>query len=203
MFALWRLAAATGARRGEIHGLTWQHIDLVAGTVRFERQLQQVGSELRLVDDTKTTSSRRTVELDHTTVEALRALRKLQMEERLAAGTAWVEDGGFGDLVFRQPDGRPVLPESTSRRFKIHARHTGLPVTHLHTLRDSNASMLLSSGEPVLDVSHRLGHSNPVITLSRYSHAVQAGAARRVANAAGALLDASESTDQPEVQREQ
>lgn len=41
-----------------------------------------------------------------------------------------------------------------------------------HALRHTHATMLLASGEPVIDVSRRLGHSKPSITLDVYGHAI-------------------------------
>jgi integrase len=35
-----------------------------------------------------------------------------------------------------------------------------------------NATILLASGEPVIDVSRRLGHSKPSITLDLYGHEI-------------------------------
>ena len=39
LFALWKLAATTGMRRGELLGLTWRHLDLERGRLRVEQQL--------------------------------------------------------------------------------------------------------------------------------------------------------------------
>lgn len=39
-----------------------------------------------------------------------------------------------------------------------------------HDLRHTVASILLSQGQSVRAVSHRLGHSNPALTLRVYAH---------------------------------
>ena len=39
-----------------------------------------------------------------------------------------------------------------------------------HSLRHSCASAMIAAGAPVTEVQHQLGHSNPSITLSIYSH---------------------------------
>jgi integrase len=39
LFALWRLAATTGMRRGELLGLTWLALDIDGGTLRVDQQL--------------------------------------------------------------------------------------------------------------------------------------------------------------------
>ena len=48
----------------------------------------------------------------------------------------------------------------------------GLEGVSLHSLRHSFASELLSKGTPIPVVPERLGHANPNITLSIYSHAI-------------------------------
>jgi integrase len=48
----------------------------------------------------------------------------------------------------------------------------GLPEFSLHSLMHSHASVLLSAGTPLPVVSQRLGHADPNITLSVYSHAL-------------------------------
>jgi integrase len=40
------LAAATGARTGELCGLEWQDLDLAAGTIRFRQALSSVDQQL-------------------------------------------------------------------------------------------------------------------------------------------------------------
>ena len=47
--------------------------------------------------------------------------------------------------------------------------------------------MLLSAGEPVIDVADRLGHKNPGVTLGVYAHALPQNQ-RRTANRVAELL---------------
>lgn len=51
-------------------------------------------------------------------------------------------------------------------------RKAGIEGVSLHSLRHSHASELLSRGAPITAVSQRLGHANPNIALSIYSHAL-------------------------------
>lgn len=60
-----------------------------------------------------------------------------------------------------------------------------VPRIRLHDLRHTHASLLLSSGIPVMVVSERLGHASPTITLTVYQHVMpgdQRAAASRFAN---------------------
>lgn len=63
----------------------------------------------------------------------------------------------------------------------------------LHGLRHTCATLLLGAREPVHNVSARLGHKNPTVTLTVYAHALpdqQAALARTI----GALIHATSET---------
>jgi integrase len=92
--AFYRLAAYTGARRGELLYLQWPALDLDAAEVTFGGSTAVVSGR-RIEGSTKGGRSR-TVSLDRDTVAILREHRRRQAEERLAAGSAWTDSG----LVF-------------------------------------------------------------------------------------------------------
>lgn len=84
----------------------------------------------------KTEASDRTVALDEDTVTALRAYRKRQAAERLAAGEACIDNG----FVFTDEIGRPLHPQQVSDHFYQLAFQVGLPPVRLHDLRRGAAS---------------------------------------------------------------
>jgi integrase len=86
-----RLAAATGARRGELCGLRWRALDLVGATVLISRSIAR-GDEGLVDKDTKTHQARR-IALDASTIEILRAHRGRCEQRALVAGTALSDDG--------------------------------------------------------------------------------------------------------------
>ena len=99
---------------------------------------------------------RREVNIDPRTVDTLRAWRKVQVAERLTWGAAY---RGAEDLVFTWDDGRPVLPDYTTKTFgTMTERLEGLPHLVLHGLRHTHATILLRDGVPVHIVAKRLGH---------------------------------------------
>lgn len=75
---LWRLAATTGLRRGELAGLRWRDVDLDAGPITVVQQRAK-GAGTVAAGPTKTRRSRRLVSIDARTVEALREHRKAQL----------------------------------------------------------------------------------------------------------------------------
>lgn len=60
---LWLLAARTGMRRGELLGLRWHDLDPARATISIRRALVLVSGHPHL-SDVKTSSSRRTIDLD-------------------------------------------------------------------------------------------------------------------------------------------
>ena len=66
------------------------------------------------------------------------------------------------DYLFRQPGGDPMVPGTFTFRFKKILREGNLPDNlNVHSLRHTNASMLIAQG---VDVS-LLGHAQPSATL--------------------------------------
>jgi integrase len=107
------LLAATGMRRGEVLGLRWEDVGLDGRALSIVQTLTTVSNRIH-IGPPKTGKSRRRVSLDTVTFEALRAHRMRQLEERLAAGDEWSNDG---DLVFTDVLGGPVHPDRFSKSF--------------------------------------------------------------------------------------
>lgn len=103
------LALATGMRRGELLALEWRDIDLDAGTLRVERNLEETKAGLR-VKSPKTKRGRRKIALPAESVSMLRDHRKRQIELRLALG-----QGGQPTLVSSTLEGRHIKPNSVTR----------------------------------------------------------------------------------------
>jgi integrase len=175
LLALWTLAALTGARKGELLGLTWDDIDLEAGALRIRPSA---------IRDLKTARSRRTLDLDDDAVAALAAHRDRQAFARQALGEAYDDQ----NLVFASEIGTPLDPDNVSKRFKRALKVAGLPpTTRLHDLRHGVATLLLEAGETVPTVSEYLGHASPAVTMAIYAHAVP-GAKKRAARKLGAII---------------
>lgn len=75
LYGLWLLAATTGMRRGELCGLEWDDVKLDSARLTVRRNRVMVAG--RASSGTpKTASGARTISLDSTTVEALRATKR-------------------------------------------------------------------------------------------------------------------------------
>ncbi|MHB2020761.1 MAG: site-specific integrase [Candidatus Xenobia bacterium] len=168
LFALYVLAITAGLRQGELLGLKWADINLSAAELHVRRTIYRVNRRGWVISEPKTAKGRRMVALPAVAVEALRQHRSAQLEERLAAGSAWQD----GDWVFPNTDGCLLERQHlVFRSFKPALERAGLPVlTRFHDLRHAMATMMLEDGTHPKVVQERLGHATISVTLDTYSH---------------------------------
>jgi integrase len=160
------VALFCGLRRGEQLALRWANVDLDGTKMHVVEALEETSAGIA-VKEPKTEAGRRTIRLPAIVIDALRAHRRLQLEQRLALGLGKPS----GDtLLFPGLDGRPQSPRSLSIAWRRTTRRLGLPAVHWHALRHTSASMLIAAGVDVVTVSRRLGHADPSVTLKVYSH---------------------------------
>jgi len=179
LFAMWRLAAMTGMRRGELVGLRWADVNLADHRLAVRQTVTGIGSRVAF-GEPKTKRGKRSVSLDRETVQALSTWRMVQEHERAAWGGAWESTG----LVFTRENGALVHPDLLTTWFRLRAGEAGVTLIRLHDLRHTHASLALQAGIPAKVVSERLGHATVAFTLDVYSHVVpglQEDAAERIA----------------------
>ena len=170
-FPIWRLAAMTGMRRGEVLGLRWQDVDFDHARVAIRQTLISISYRTEI--STPKTHRSRVVDLDADTLDIL---RKLYAERGRPPRTT---------VVFVDSDGAPIHPESVRVVFERLHPHAGVPRIRFHDLRHTHATIALRAGVPVKVISERLGHSTPAFTLQQYAHVIpgmQAEAAQQIAD---------------------
>ena len=144
------LCLLTGVRSEEARALTWEHVDLEAGTISVWRSVRAHG-------DTKTNRSRRTLKLPEIAVEALRGQRERQAPERAQAGEAWQEHG----LVFTTSVGTGYESHNLRRDFRRVTAAAGLGARWVpKELRTSFVSMMSYQGVPVEEIARSAGHTS-------------------------------------------
>ena len=184
------LALHTGMRPGEWLGLPWDALDLEKGTVTVRQALHEESGRV-YTRAVKTKAALRTITVPAEAVEALRAHRKRQLIERMAAGPAWHDSGLVftntrGGLLRRSNvDGRDPARVIRRARAPAAGAHEKAGMTRsaaqeatkgllegvtLHSFRHSHATALIAQGVNILTVSRRLGHENVKITLDFYRH---------------------------------
>jgi integrase len=185
LFALWRLGATTGMRRGELLGLTWRHLDLDGARLRVEQQLVPTAGGCTF-GPPKSRRSERTIALDPATVDALRHHRETQQLERDLAGPAYDD----GDLVFADELGAPIHPQRLTEWFGKRRKAAGITSGSLHVLRHTAATLALTATPPVPlhVVAGRLG-DDPKTVLGTYAHLLPHSDAMAAEAVAAALVD--------------
>jgi len=157
------LMAASGIRRGELLGLTWDRVDFERGTVRIDRQVVDVGKSVRL-SQPKSESAERTLALPAAVMDLLRTHRKEQLQHRMATGQRPVID-----LLFPGPHGGLAQPDTFSVQVAQAGRKAGVRL-HPHLLRHVHVSELLRARVPMSVVKDRVGHASIATTVDVYGH---------------------------------
>lgn len=156
---LTRLAADSGARRGELAALRLS--DLEGRVLTIERSLSH-----GVLGPTKTRRIRR-LTLGSTTV----GLIKDHFASWTERGPEPIEDWLFAPTPARETF---MTADALSHKFRRLGRGAGVANPALHRLRHGVATYLVGEGK-VLKAQARLGHRDPSTTLRHYSHAGMLG----------------------------
>lgn len=179
LYALYHLVVTRGLRRGEVGGLEWTDTDLDGEGTMSVLEDEDAEAEAGI----KTEASRRTVKLGKENVTLLRAWRRVQAADQLAAGKAWVDSG----KVFTDSKGRPLDLDWLTDHTEWLVKKSGMPPIRLHDMRHCAATIMLASGMDMKDVSATLGHRQYWFTADTYT-VVLPELAEAAADAAIALI---------------
>ena len=174
LYAFVHLAAASGARRGELLGLRWCDVDFVGRRIRIEWVVVDSGNaadQPLSFARPKTKRSRRAIDLDVGTMAELDSHWKRQAEQALKIGRSMKRDSE--ELVFPRTVMDPRLardPRHVTKAIISKAIKLGFDGFRLHDLRHTHASLLLQRGVNIKVVSERLGHRDASTTLNIYQH---------------------------------
>ncbi len=165
----------TGLRRGELCGLEWKDINFDKKQLRVARASQCVPHKGIITKEPKTRSSLRVIDLSDTAIILLKNYQKWQTKEKFMLGDKWVDT----DRLFCQWNGKPIHPDTITGWFRDFVKRNNLPKVTIHSLRHTNATLLISSGTDIRTIAGRLGHAQTSTTVNTYSHVIQS--ANRVA----------------------
>jgi integrase len=155
---LYRTAAMTGLRQGELLALRWRDVDWAAGRVRVRRSL---------------------VRGEFGTPKSRRASRSVPLADALAAAldahhraSAYADDD---DLVFAHPHlGRPIDRSKLLKRYKAAAARAGLREVRFHDLRHTFGTRMAAAGVPIRTLQEWMGHRDFKTTLNYADYAPSA-----------------------------
>jgi integrase len=171
----------TGMRIGEVTGLTWDNVDMDAGTISVSRILLNRGPAW-CFGPPKTERSVRTIPIGPTLIGILKDHRRRQIENRLKYGRHYTKYGILDDeiveretgleFVCTRENGGVVTHNSVKYMSRIINYELGITF-NFHALRHTHATVLLENGAKIKDVQARLGHSNTSTTMDTYAHATE------------------------------
>ena len=174
----WVAALLQGMRQGECLGLTWDRVDLDAGTLTVDRQLV----EMTAAEDVTGTDG---VTYEHLMdgyywgpVKTAAGSRVLPLVPWMAAAlTAWRDQcpvSPYG-LVWPRPDGGPWSKKDDRLAWRAlqavagaHKEDGGYYL--VHEARHSTATLLMAAGVPATVIIAIMGHTSVTTTLG-YQHA--------------------------------
>lgn len=159
-YALFLTLARTGLRIGEALALQWAHIDFHSRFIKVEQGLSRGKME------TPKSGKTRRVDVSKQLAAALRELKTKRKRQALQNG--W---GSVPEWIFINRDGKPIdLDNWRHRVFNKALEKAELRRVRIHDLRHTYATLRISKGDNIQDVSNQLGHHSTKLTLDVYSH---------------------------------
>lgn len=146
----------TGTRPGETFALRF--CDLEDDVIHIRHNLTTKGG--RTLDTPKNYSSIRNIKIDNVLKKDLLKLKKYYYGKYKMSDSDLFIFGGI----------KPLSPSSCNRHKKKACEKANLRPITLHQFRHSHATLLLSNGIMLNEVSRRLGHSRTSTTLNVYCH---------------------------------
>jgi integrase len=159
-FCLFLLLARTGMRIGEALALKWGDIDFNSRFIEVKRSI------VRGHISTPKSGKPRQVDMSPQLTEALLALEAESKKKGLALGL-----GGLPEFVFINEAGNMLDKNNWRRRvFDKVLKDAKLRTIRIHDLRHTYATLRISKGDNIADVSGQLGHHSVKLTLDVYFH---------------------------------
>ena len=161
----------TGCRRGEILGLSWNHVHRRENYIEIAQTLVIESGVPKLKrNHAKTERSIRSIPIPKDVRMLFQEVEARQKHERQTV-SGWKNPE---NLVFTGKDGSPVNPSYFSRNFKNICKRLGFPSDlHLHCTRHSWATNMLQCGAAISDIQALGGWTTPDMLLRIYAHTVK------------------------------
>lgn len=160
---------STGMRIGEVLGLRWSNVDLTAGLVRIEDNLQSQNGH-RAHGPVKTVESNCEIWVTGDALEILKERVHQQELTREANPKQFV----LTDAVFINTLGNFILPDTVYRRMAILCRRAGVPYRGTHVLRHTYVTLQYQRRTDNPLIADQVGHVDPAFT-ERVYRTVESG----------------------------
>lgn len=167
VYALFRILAFSGMRKGEALALTWNDINFKDGTVTISKTLTRGEGNRLIIQTPKTANSKRVVSLDGQTLEILKRWRTTQKKTYFMLGYNTMKKG---QLVFSNQKNELLQPSVTRKYIVAICEKYGLKQITTHGFRHTHCSLLFEAGASIKEVQDRLGHTDVQTTMNIYAH---------------------------------
>lgn len=159
-YTLFLLLARTGMRIGEALALQWGDIDFNSRFIDVKRTLVKGRIE------TPKSGKYRRVDMSRQLTEVLKAHQLESKKRGLMLGI-----GALPEYVFTNKQSNPIDVDNWRRRvFNKALEKAELRRIRIHDLRHTYATLRISKGDNIADVSNQLGHHSIKLTMDVYYH---------------------------------
>lgn len=169
--AFFKLALATGMRRGELLALTWDNVDFNNRTISIlhsaSRQLNhKTGTTEIVLTDPKTRTSRRQIPMLESVVPILKEHYEKQQIEKKFFGKGYNPN----NLVFCSNVGSFLEPRRINTTLEKLIKKAEIEPINFHALRHTFATRAMENEIHPKIVQSLLGHANSSLTMDIYTH---------------------------------
>ena len=164
-FPQFLLLARTGLRIGEALALKWEDIDFNGRFIEVKRSL------VRGKIQTPKNGKNRLVDMSLQLTQVLKQHLVESKKKGLALGL-----GVLPEYTFTNSNGGLIDKDNWRRRVFVKVlQKAGLRKMRIHDLRHTYATLRISKGDNIADVSNQLGHHSVKLTLDTYFHWMPGG----------------------------
>lgn len=158
---IFRFVLQTGLRVGEVLGMKWSDIDYKNNILSVNRSLvQNKNDNSWFLSEPKTKAGKRIIPLTEEAVKILKIVKESQK--------GYATNIAYGDLVFRNPDGRCIPRFCLSTRIAYVCKINGMRAISMHLLRHTFATRCMQAGMNPKALQRILGHRKISTTLDLY-----------------------------------
>jgi len=170
------VAMTTGARRGEVCAMRWDHVDFKERTLTIATSIAQ--DNARTWEKGTKTHQQRRIALDEQSAALLQSYRTWSEQQAAALGTKLPADARvFSDGISHA---MWLKPSTVTQRYRRMCARLGWDM-NIHQLRHFSATELISAGVDIRTVAGRLGHGGGGSTTLRVYSAWVSEADQRAA----------------------
>lgn len=175
-FALFRLLAYSGLRKGELYALRWGDLDFDNNLLTINKSIGRIDGHA-IEKGTKNSFSVRSIYLDSETIDILKHWQELYRQEQnqLAISKIDLSNEYMFTYLTNSDQIEPLHADYLNNILKRIIRKYKLKPISPHGFRHTHATLMTEIGIDPTNTSKRLGHASSQMTLDIYTHTTKTG----------------------------